>query len=858
MSILGIGISGLNAAQVGLLTTGNNISNASTPGYNRQQIIQSANTPLVSGAGFIGQGTNVSSVSRIYNSFLSSQLMASQSTAAALSTFSAQIGQIDNMLANNTTGLSPAMQQFFTAVGAAAANPSDVPSRQAVLSGAQGLVSAFQSVDQQLSGIGSGINKQISSEVTTINAYVQQLADVNQKLINAQSSSAKPANDLLDQRDQIVSNLNKEVNVTTQLGSDGSYTVFFGSGQPLLVGTMVTKLLAVPAAEDLSRTEVAMQDSNGRVTNVPETLVSGGNLAGLMRFRSQTLDAAQNSLGRIATVFAANFNAQQMLGQDMNGALGKAFFNTSTATEMRLPNPGNLGTADIGVTLTNPADLNISDYRLTMTAANTLSLTRLSDNITWSGTGASQTQAMTNLMTQLGGSAQGFSLAFTSTSGPMSIGDSFLVQPTRNGARDISVALTDTNSIALAAPVLTAAGGTNAGTAVISPGAVSSIASGLAAPFNISYEASSSSFLGFPTGATVVVGGQSYQITSPSMRVPYTAGSNISLDGVGVSISGAPADGDSFTIAPSGPASLFGTLTAGVAGGQATATGNQTLVNPTTITTGVNDKFTIAVDGAAATAVTIPAGSYTPAALATQLQTSINTAVAPKSVTVTVNGSNQLIVTSATVGPPSAVIFSNANQGTGTMAAGTVTSTNTLPVKPVTLAYSQATNSLSGFPVGAIVTVNGTQTTISSPTTAVAYTSGATISFNGISFSISGVPSNGDSYTVGPNTSGVSDNRNAQLLGALQTKKAMSQGTETYVDSYAQIVSQIGNTAREVNVNSSAQDTLVQQQTAAVQSVSGVNLDEEAANLLNYQQAYQASAKIITIAGKLFDTLLAI
>lgn len=864
MSVLSIGLSGLNAAQIGLQTTGHNISNASTPGYNRQQILQSASTPLTSGAGFIGQGTDVSTVSRVYNNFLGNQVLNSQSTAAELSTYSAQISQIDNMLADPTTGLSSAMQNFFGSVSAAASNPSSVPSRQAMLSGAQGLVSTFQSMDQQLNEIRTGINQQISTEVTTINAYVQQLADVNQKLINAQSAGGQPANDLLDQRDQIVSKLNNEVRVTTQEASDGTYSVFFGSGQPLLVGSVATKLQAVTAPEDLSRIEVGMQDANGRVTTLPETLVSGGNLGGLMQFRNQTLDDAQNGLGRIAAVFAASFNTQHMLGQDMNGVLGKQFFNTSQSAQMVLASPGNLGTANLTVAITSPKDLTTSDYRLTMTATNTLTLTRLSDNTTWTGSGISQAAAMTSLTTQLG-TTQGFSVAFNPTG--MNVGDSFLIQPTRSGAQYISVAVTDPNAIALAAPIVTGPGTSNAGTAVISAGAVSSTAAKLSAAFNISYEASSSSFLGFPVGATVVSGGTSYQITSPTMRVPYSAGSNISLDGVGVAISGAPANGDSFTIAPGGPsspgntglASMFGVVTPGVAAGQATATGGLVLSNPMTITAGVNDRFTIGVDGGVPAWVTVPAGSYTPAALATQLQTSINAVVTPAATTVTVNGGNQLVVTSNLVGGATAVTLGGTNLGVGAaIAAGTVTSTSSLPATPITLKYSQATNSFSGFPVGAVVSINGTNTTITSPTTAVAYTSGATMSFNGISFSISGAPSDGDTYTVGPNPSGVSDNRNAQLLGGLQSQKILSQSTTTYLDAYAQIVSQIGNKAREVSVNSSAQDTLVKQQTAAVQSMSGVNLDEEAANLLRYQQSYQASAKIITVAGKLFDTLLAL
>ncbi len=766
MSILNVGMSGLNAAQMGLLTTGHNISNASTPGFNRQQVVQSSSSPVLVGtSGFIGQGTGVSTVARFYNSFLSNQVLNAQTTASSLSTYQAQITQVDNMLADPTAGLSPALQNFFSSVGDAAANPSSIPSRQSMLSGGQGLAASFQAIDQRLNDIRTGVNQQVSSEVISINAFVKQLADVNQRIIDAQATSgAQPANDLMDQRDQIINNLNKEVRVTTQTGSDGSFSVFFGTGEPLLVGTEITKLLAVPAPEDLSRMQVAVQDSNGRVTSVPDSVVNGGNLGGLLQFRAETLDQTQNSLGRIAAVIAGTFNAQHALGQDLTGTMGKAFFNTSQPAQLVLPNPNNLGSGNVIVTINSPADLTTSDYRLTVGTGNTLTLTRLSDNMTWTGGGATQALAMANLMTQLGPSPQGFSLAMNA-GGVMNPNDSFLIQPTRTGARDISVALTDPSTLALAAPIRTAIGTSNAGTADISAGVVSSTTATLAASFDIKFESSSNSFVGFPAGALVDVGGTPYKITGPNMRVPYTNGANISVGGLGVKISGAPAtlvDGDTFTIAPGGPS---------VGGG---------------------------------------------------------------------------------------------NLGTGAITAlpaGSVTALSSLPSAPITLQYSKATNAFSGFPAGAIVTVNSTPsttTTIASPATTVAFVAGATMSFNGISFAISGAPSDGDTFTVGPNPTGVSDNRNALLLGGLQTKTVMSGGTATFQDSYSQMVSEIGNKAREVSVSSTAQDTLVRQGQDAIQSVSGVNLDEEAANMMRYQQAYQAAAKVIGIAGKLFDTILAI
>ncbi|MFO7579445.1 MAG: flagellar basal body protein, partial [Nitrosomonas halophila] len=136
-SIQNIGISGLRSAQSGLLTASHNISNANTPGYNRQQIVQSTNNPLPRSSGFVGQGVQVTTVQRIYSQFLTSQALQVQTQSSQLSSYYNEIKQIDNLLADTSSGLSPAMQNFFSAAQDVATNPTSIPSRQALLSHAQ-------------------------------------------------------------------------------------------------------------------------------------------------------------------------------------------------------------------------------------------------------------------------------------------------------------------------------------------------------------------------------------------------------------------------------------------------------------------------------------------------------------------------------------------------------------------------------------------------------------------------------------------------------------------------------------------------------------------------------------------------
>lgn len=640
MSIFSIGVSGLSAAQAGMLTTSHNISNASTPGYNRQTIVQGTNAPTFTGAGFIGQGTRVETVKRIYDQFLGGQVLSAQAGASEMDTYLAQIKQIDNLLADESAGLSPAFAAFFKGVQDVAANPASIPARQSMLSTAQALTSRFQALDQTLTGIRQGTNQQIAGQITQINTYSSQLADINQRIVLAQAGGAnQPPNDLLDQRDQMLTELNKLVRVTTVTQNDGSFSVFIGNGQPLVIGSQAYQLKAVPATDDPGRTTVALVGVGGTPLTLPESQITGGSLGGLLNFRSQTLDSTQNALGRIALTLAQNFNDQHKLGQDLTGALGQNFFTVGAPTVQ--PSSLNTGTGAPTVSIDGAsiAQLTASDYRLRFVGGN-YQLTRLADN---------QVQTFATLPQAVDG------MTISAGAWAPNGNDSILIQPTRHGASSIALAFSDARQIAAAAPIRTSTALTNIGTAAISAGTVN---------------------------------------------------------------------------APPPP--------------------NPNLQNKVTIT---------------------------------------------------------------------------------------FTSATTFDVFDATTATTLATG--------------------------VAYTAGTAISYNGWTTQVTGNPATGDKFTVDTNANGVADSRNAALLGALQTANtllggATSGATASYQSAYAQMVSAVGSKTNEVSAIGAAQQGLVDHATQALQSLSGVNLDEEAANLLRYQQAYQASAKVLQIASKVFDEILAL
>jgi len=647
-NLLSIGKSGLFAAQTALTTTGHNITNANVEGYSRQGVVQATSTTMETGAGFVGTGTKIAEIKRYSDEFLNQQVRTATASTSSLDAYYAQVSQIDNLLADTTSGLSPAIQNFFASVQDVTGNGASIPSRQALLSASESLAGSFQQIDARLDEIGDGVNSQIETNVNLINTYAKQIAEINAKIGSYGSIEQRQPNDLLDQRDQLVMELNKHVKATVMPGSNNSLNVSIGNGQPLVVGQQSFALATMKTPTDLTRLTVGYATGD-KVTQLPENALAGGELGGLLEFRTGTLDRVQNAIGRLAIGMAFTVNAQHKLGVDSSGQQGKDFFVQAPAYVAAAVDNASTSTGKVGAVVTDPTQLTDSDYKVESDGSNFF-VTRLSDNNRtkidpYNAAGTTRT-------------IDGVEFSF---SGAAAAGDNYLVRPTVNGASGFQLALSDVGQIAAGSPIATNAPIANKGTGLISAGSVSA----------------------------------------------------------------------SYYSAP--------------------------------------------------------------------------------------------------------------------------------PTLPVSLSFdSSAGGQLKGFPAGATVsmTFNGTTTTHTGGS--APFQSGASYSFSGVNLTMSGAPQNGDAFSVNANTAGTADTRNIQALGALQTKNIFNGGSATYQSAFAQTVSAVGNKTREVQVNASAGEALLKQVQGAASDVSGVNLDEEATNLLKYQQAYQAAGKVMQIANTIFDTLLSI
>ncbi|WP_434518694.1 flagellar hook-associated protein FlgK [Pseudomonas sp. NFX1] len=564
-SLISIGLSGLSASQAALSVTSNNIANAATSGYSRQQTIQAAGASHNIGAGFLGTGTTLSDVRRIYSAYLDNQLQTATSLQADSVAFQDQITSVDKLLADRDTGISSVLTAFFSALQTAAAKPGDVASRQLLLTQAQTLSNRFNAVSNQLTQQNETINSQLDTMAGQVNKLTANIAEYN-KQISAATATGNTPNSLLDARSEAVRQLNELVGVTVQ-ERDGNYDVYLGSGQSLVTGNKANTLSVQPGVADKSQASLRInyESFSSDVTSV----VSGGAIGGLLRYRQDVLTPSMNELGRVALVVADSINSQLGQGLDANGQFGSSLFssiNSATAIAQRsLASSNNsAGSGNLNVSIADSGALTTYDYEVKFTSANQYSVRR-SDGTDMGSFDLNADPAPV---------IDGFSLALKG--GGLAAGDSFKVIPTRAAAGSITTTLTDANKLAFAGPISAAAGSGNSGTGTITQPALGesldiyggadtaliqqSIRDSM--PVRVVFDAANGGSQGYKLfdakgtqiGTGSVVPGQDNKL---SVAVPMLdAAGNPILDGSGnprtfsveTTIGGSPAANDSFTL----------------------------------------------------------------------------------------------------------------------------------------------------------------------------------------------------------------------------------------------------------------------------------------------------------------------
>ncbi|OAN89148.1 flagellar hook-associated protein FlgK [Marinobacter sp. EhC06] len=669
--LIGIGLTGILSHQAALNTTGNNITNANTPGYSRQEVLFETQEGQRTGAGTIGSGVNVADIRRLANEYLVQQVREDSTLYGEQEALNSELSRLDNLLGGETTGLSNALNNFFASLQNAAEDPTSLPQRQLVLSEAQQVVNRFQALNQEFIQQRESIKTQMQQGVKDANTLLKSIAELNLAISESPGiAQGQMPNELLDKRDEKLRQLSELVSIKVTPTDGSQVNVSLSNGLSLVVGSNASTLGTRENAEDPTRLEFTL-NNGGRTLNIDEQ-ITGGKLGGLLRFDTEGLKPAFDELGRIAIALSDTMNHQHEIGMDLEGELGGLFFTDINSLEAQrsrvVPNGNNAPstTGQLAVEITDSSALPAGRWTLQFSGDGR------SYELIDQATGKTVNQGRLPDPAQSEISMPGFNIRVEG--GTFNAGDKYLIQPSRNAAESIGLVVNREEDLAFASPVRATTGDGNIGTGKIDQG------------------------------------------TMLNVRNPFT---NSLL----------PAFQSSGQLA--------------------------------------NGPITVEFDD-----------------------------------------------------PGTGLVF-------------TVTDGSGNPIGPANRPYTPgvANELFSDNPA------DGAE-------------------YQGFQFTITGQPADGDTFEINYNSNGVSDNRNAELLAALGTANTLNGGSQNFSEGYAGLVEDIGVKTRQSQLDVDAGKTLLEQSTNQRESVSGVNLDEEAGRLIQYQAAYNASAQVMSVAQDLFNTLL--
>lgn len=529
-SALNIGANALSTNLAALQVIGHNIANANTAGYSRQTVnTQSAGYQQL-GGNYFGKGVELGTVSRSHDAYLTREAQLATSVAAADAERLAKLTKLESLFPTGASGLGAAMNDMLNAWADVASAPSNQSARVVVIARADEFAARLRDTAGQMDALAYGAQQQVQSSVTAVNRLAQDIASINQRIIDTGSSRGEP-NDLLDQRDALLSELNKYVQTSTVAADDGSVSVFVAGSQPLVLGSQANALVATRDTTD--NTQLRVSFVQGGVTReLPQTAL-GGQIGGDLEFLNEDLPEMQNLLGRMALALNTEINTQHNLGVDQRGNPGGDFF--APAPDVAgLPAASNTGTAQIHSEVSDPTALMASDYRVRFEAGG-VSIERLSDGVSTS---------FASLPADLDG------LSFQLDAGAGAVGDSFLVRPYVNVARAMTLAIGSPDSLAAASPVAVTPGTANASGLSIESLYATDPSANLTDPVNITFLADGSF-----TATGLGPGNPPPDNVGPPASYNYTPGQPIQFNGWSLTLRGSPSPGDSFDIAAAPPGS---------------------------------------------------------------------------------------------------------------------------------------------------------------------------------------------------------------------------------------------------------------------------------------------------------------
>jgi flagellar hook-associated protein 1 len=528
--LMSIGARALTANYAALQTVGHNIANAGVEGFSRQQVEYGTSKGHFSGTGFYGRGVDVQTVTRSHNQFLTREANGANALSAMDAARYEALQELENVFPIGESGVGHAMGEFLNAMVDVASRPSETSARQVVLARAIDTAARFNAAGEKLSGLQQGLNERLSASVSSVNGLASSIASVNQQIARVSGQGHAP-NDLLDERDRLISALSEKLQISTVSADDGTTSVFIAGGQRLVLGTEATRLAVIDDPADSTRSAIALSES-GFERVLPESSLGGGDIAGLLRVQNQDLVKARTQLGQMAAAFAAAVNEQQSYGLDLGNPPGSGAPIFDAGAAKVVPNDLNARdaagsfVAQVSLTIHDFSQLTASEYDLSADAnTGDWQLTRLSDGLVRTVVDGDQVDGLT---LSLGSPAPAAS-------------DRFLLQPVSHAASALKVVLSDPRGLAAASPVTASVTTGNKGTAAVAELQVVSTGLDPEQTATISFTSDTGDY-------NWELRDRSTNALTSSGTGTWQAGTAIALNGFELSLSGVPRNGDSLSV----------------------------------------------------------------------------------------------------------------------------------------------------------------------------------------------------------------------------------------------------------------------------------------------------------------------
>ena len=299
---LHIGYSGLNAAQIGIDTTGHNIANAETEGYSRQRVVTAASTPLSVDPGQRGGGTQITEIVRVFDEFVFGRLANAAQNKENSDTLKKNLEELSSYFPEiDDVGIKNDMQNYFDTWQSLAANPSNTSLKVALAQQTQTLTQHIQETRSQITTLQSSLNDQVKVNIDEVNRIAKQISELNIEINKAESGSANNANDLRDQRTQLELTMSKLIGAKVIVGQietnnvidsnialkQGSYTIQIG-GFNIVDGGSFHPIGMDSASNQNGYNDLYYERQDG--VKVPYTdSITGGKIGALLELRGSTI-----------------------------------------------------------------------------------------------------------------------------------------------------------------------------------------------------------------------------------------------------------------------------------------------------------------------------------------------------------------------------------------------------------------------------------------------------------------------------------------------------------------------------------------------------------------------------------------